>query len=1007
MATNIKIKTHVVLELPTERPLEKGAVYKVKQADGELLTYTVDSSGEPVLERGITNDQKGRLEQLQQPDIDKLKTGVYTKSEVDTKISEVDALALSEMYPLADGITVLPTPPTFNGQTMSKAWAFIKQGVTYTQTGGSPITGVDGHDNRVIWNGTTWSLKDMGALLNNFNNYDFYWGIVGYVNKRFGNIDSSSTGSLYRSTSFQRISDRNNLKVTGFSGATSNVALIGFYDDSLNYIGYYNVNGVNDLVSDVTIPVSSIPENAFYIRASRRSIQAGAITGTHIDETQIFINKSDLWKNYFFNGYGHINKVTGDIDPSSGTSYINSKFLKITDPSKIIVDGRSGGSATTIALAAFYDIDFKFLGSYNTADNVQVSSHLIPTASVPSGAYYIRTTSNAGSTNSIISGVSANYPTEVNDVIKTISKIDKGDVRTNLSPGYVSKLNGSFVNDISNVYLHSAIYTILDKNNLVLKTGFSGSSTSNISLISFYDIDFVFIGYYNIPDVSGIVTDVLIPSSSIPTNAIYCATTLSVGRRDDFSITGASVFTPKNTLSISKIANFESSRRFNLQPNEVFGEVGYIDKRDGKLNTSSASYRGSLPFIISDRNNIVVTGFSGVTNNASLAYFYDKFGTPLKSYNAPTHGNVSSHLIPASEVPSDAYYVKFTRATSQTSYPYSGVSTVYNTREIIRMIDNKLSDAISDVKVERSGRPNPDFGGHVKLINYLGNDQNIHPKVLYFQDGWNGYKYWMAYTPYPGGATLHENPCIAASNDGKLWETPSGLVNPLEFAPRDETRPLAYNSDTHLVYNNDTNKLECWWRSYDPTPAEVSIKRRVSSNGITWEPIEVLSDWHVTREVSQSVIYESGVYKYWACVQGKVAYRESSDPYNFPPFEDLPIDLTGLNAWHMDVIKTSKGYEYAIQCWQVPGGTNNSSDLYYVLYDGVTYTKPKLIVERGDQPTDRDFLGIYRASILYIPTGTAGGVYSIYYSAIADGFSFRAIYLTKGRSVDRLRGVNL
>ena len=47
--------------------------------------------------------------------------------------------------------------------------------------------------------------------------------------------------------------------------------------------------------------------------------------------------------------------------------------------------------------------------------------------------------------------------------------------------------------------------------------------------------------------------------------------------------------------------------------------------------------------------------------------------------------------------------------------------------------------------------------------NYLGNTQNIHPKVLYFPEKWNGYKFWMAYTPYPKGKTDAENPCMAVT----------------------------------------------------------------------------------------------------------------------------------------------------------------------------------------------------------------------------------------------------
>lgn len=57
---------------------------------------------------------------------------------------------------------------------------------------------------------------------------------------------------------------------------------------------------------------------------------------------------------------------------------------------------------------------------------------------------------------------------------------------------------------------------------------------------------------------------------------------------------------------------------------------------------------------------------------------------------------------------------------------------------------------------------NPDYPT-LEIMNYLGNTQNTHPKVLYFKDGWNGYKYWMAYTAYPFADDTAENPCLAVS----------------------------------------------------------------------------------------------------------------------------------------------------------------------------------------------------------------------------------------------------
>ena len=68
--------------------------------------------------------------------------------------------------------------------------------------------------------------------------------------------------------------------------------------------------------------------------------------------------------------------------------------------------------------------------------------------------------------------------------------------------------------------------------------------------------------------------------------------------------------------------------------------------------------------------------------------------------------------------------------------------------------------------------------GRVRLNieTYLaGKDQPTHPSVISFEKKWNGYKYWMVYTPYPEANGEEENPCIAVSNDLYKWETPYGV----------------------------------------------------------------------------------------------------------------------------------------------------------------------------------------------------------------------------------------
>lgn len=577
--------------------------------------------------------------------------------------------------------------------------------------------------------------------------------------------------------------------------------------------------------------------------------------------------------------------------------------------------------------------------------------------------------------------------------------------------GYVNKNTGIFTN-ASTYYRITNFYRITNRAELEINSGYSGA-TNNVALAGFYDEKLNYLGYYN-RDAVGIVTNVQIPTESIPANTVFVRfTTTAIPR--NLSIKGAERY----RVDMIELEHYINRIKIDIQDNtflfnnsQLFSEVGYINKGTRKLDTSGGDYRSSLFLKLVDPNNLKVTGYSGVTNSVALVSFYDKNLNWLGFHNSPTHGSVNNYKVAPEVIPARTYYVRFTRFNSHTP-SFSGVSNELNPIESLKLIEavkNQIP-TLTNVNPPRSSRPNPDKGGYLKFLNYLGNNQNIHPKVLYFDTGWNGFKYWMAYTPYPSGNTEHENPCIAASNDGMVWETPEGLINPLELRPT----PTSYNSDTHLVYNDDTQKLECWWRSFDTSTSQDCIKRRVSTNSVDFEPTEIVFDYGSAGILSPAVIYENGKYKLWFCGGGKVLYKETigSSINDWTANTTLPIDFAGngLTAWHMDVIKTLKGYEFVVQAWVVGVGNNNTSDLYYVLYDGATYSEPKLIIERGDLPTDNDYMGIYRASILYHEYNSGipkqGGYYFIYYSALGRNYANRNIFLTAGRSVDRLRGVNL
>lgn len=287
------------------------------------------------------------------------------------------------------------------------------------------------------------------------------------------------------------------------------------------------------------------------------------------------------------------------------------------------------------------------------------------------------------------------------------------------------------------------------------------------------------------------------------------------------------------------------------------------------------------------------------------------------------------------------------------------------------------------------------------FTNYLGNWQNIHPKVLYFEDGWRGYEFWMTYTPYPRANTNAENPCIAVSHDGIFWSVPEGLANPLAFSPKD-----GYNSDTHLLYDEKNDRLECWWRIYQESTKKDALVRKVSYDGVTWSESEEMMPFGNpgSGRLSPAVWIENDEYR--MVYSDGVNLRFIKAPVASPPLEwsmplIVPIDWGGLHAWHHDVILDDEGNWDIVVCAFKEGGRNNENDLYYVKAnpDLSWSSQPLRILSRGEHRKDFDSQSIYRPSLVKV-----NDEYFLYYSAISKG-NKRCISLLRGPSIFELRSL--
>ncbi|MCR5449973.1 MAG: hypothetical protein K6F23_11355 [Solobacterium sp.] len=285
----------------------------------------------------------------------------------------------------------------------------------------------------------------------------------------------------------------------------------------------------------------------------------------------------------------------------------------------------------------------------------------------------------------------------------------------------------------------------------------------------------------------------------------------------------------------------------------------------------------------------------------------------------------------------------------------------------------------SDYRLEYANAADP-----IPLRSFIGNTQNIHPKVLYIEEGFGGHQFWMAYTPYPWYIDRFENPCIAYSDDGYTWKNIGG--NPV-----DDPKGSGYDSDTHLVYRKDTGLLECWYRYVTDTskrPVRELICRRTSSDGIRWSDEEVMIDnstGDYVEFVSPALIWDTDHYDIWVIqiVEDRnimVRYRMNEDKtiQRIGEISLKYISDTGeaFKPWHIDVIRDDEQYIFLIMCKQLEG--KKQWPLFITdTVDLENYSSPVMVLHGSENGWDHD---IYRSSIVKVKDE-----YRIYYSAMSAG----------------------
>gem|GEM_PF-1591094 len=302
-----------------------------------------------------------------------------------------------------------------------------------------------------------------------------------------------------------------------------------------------------------------------------------------------------------------------------------------------------------------------------------------------------------------------------------------------------------------------------------------------------------------------------------------------------------------------------------------------------------------------------------------------------------------------------------------------------------------------------ASQPLMNAGYPLDIPTYDDSGQTVHPSVVYFPNGWHGYKYWMAHTPYPYSVDASENPSICASNDGVNWIDPPGIDNPL-----DPTPSIGHNCDPELVYNAKTDQLYLYWIYTNDIDTNWT-KLVKSSDGVNWTSAQtVITDSRdCYSTLSPTIDYDSstGVYTMWevnaepADVAGQdyfVERRTSTDGISWSsPTTVSGFGQSGYEIWHIFIRYIPSQGEYWAIAAAMPDpdtpGTAMTQLFFLKSADGLTWKQySSKLLPKGSSGA-WDAARIYRSCFIYDPSTD---LLKVWYSATDADAGYWAVGYT-------------
>lgn len=436
---------------------------------------------------------------------------------------------------------------------------------------------------------------------------------------------------------------------------------------------------------------------------------------------------------------------------------------------------------------------------------------------------------------------------------------------------------------------------------------------------------------------------------------------------------GKLVFTAQSTpnwgdqgfysAALNRVANRVAMAKINLDQANSYCWFGWSlnaapTNPGGRAGTQAIYFNAGTLSVISSTNTIPISAYSAgvdyevaVVERAAGADFYIRggaFATWTHLFASPTDSTA-------------------TRALCFGSYNASGKI------DYVRAWDLVPSQAAyfgwgAHPTIDYASAPNA--AAFLTTPTYDGSGEATHPSVLDMGvGGWNGYRYWMAMTPYPNADNTKEQPSILVSADGNTWSVPAGGTNPIDPA-------FNQDSDTDLYYEAGT--LYCIYRRRNQ-----DVVLSSTTDGINWSVPVLLFTGAASAITSPSLLKIGSQYVIWS-VNAAVATPYQLERRTCSTLTGtwsaptvctitMPTAPTLVGIWHLDVLADG-GTLYAIITFQ------------YAMYQlflasstdgGLTWTLAAGPVLGQTTGWDKQ---IYRSTMLRI----AGG-FDLWYGGYANG----------------------